>query len=130
MISTAQGALEKQFRRAWNGLRLRIPLDNHPTGRTLHVLLVALAVDALSQSPRLIRLDPSQLRQLSLIGSTIQYTVKGVKVESRAVPMDHPRQLLMTRDMMDTGAGIASEGQFRILDLYFQAGRWLRAVRG
>jgi two-component system capsular synthesis sensor histidine kinase RcsC len=43
--------------------------------------------------------------------------------------MDHPRQLLMTRDMVDTGAGIASEGQFRILGLYFQAG-WATAQSG
>ena len=95
----------------------------------MHVPLVALTVSGLSESPRLIRLNASQLRQLFLIGSTIQYTDKGVKVESRAMPMDHPRQLLMTRDMMDTGAGIASEGQFRILDLYFQAG-WAMAQSG
>ena len=118
MISTAQGALEKQFQRVLNGLRLRTPLDNDPSGTTLHVPLVALAVGGLSENPRLIRLNASQLRQLFLIGSTIQYTDKGVKVESRAMPMDHPRQLLMTRDMVDT----ASEGQFRILDLYFHAG--------
>lgn len=83
----------------------------------------------LSESPRLIRLNASQLRQLFLIGSTIQYTDKGVKVESRAMPKDHPRQLLMTRDMVDTGVGIASEGKFRILDLYFQGG-WATAQSG
>ena len=129
MISTAQGALEKQFQRVLNGLRLRTPLDNDPSGPTLHVPLVALAVGGLSENPRLIRLNASQLRQLFLIGSTIEYTDKGVKVESHAMPMDHPRQLLMTRDMVDIGAGIASEGQFRILDLYFQAG-WATAQSG
>jgi signal transduction histidine kinase len=35
----------------------------------------------------------------------------------------------MTRDMVDTGAGIRSEDQFRILDLYFQAG-WATAQSG
>ena len=43
--------------------------------------------------------------------------------------MNHPRQLLVTRDMADTGAGIASDGQFRIHDLYFQAG-WATAQSG
>jgi hypothetical protein len=76
VISTAQGALEKQFQRVLNGLRLRTPLDNDPSGTTLHVPLVALAVGGLSESPRLIRLNASQLRQLFLIGSTIQYTDK------------------------------------------------------
>jgi K+-sensing histidine kinase KdpD len=104
-------------------------LDNDPWGTTLHVPPVALAVGGLSESPRLIRFNASELRQLFLIGSTIQYTGKGIKVESRAMPMDHPRQLLMTRDMVDTGAGIASEGQLRILDLYFQAG-WAMAQSG
>ena len=118
MISTAQGALEKRFQRVFNGLRLQTSLDNDPSGTTLHVPLVALAVGGLSENPRLIRLNASQLRQLFLIGSTIQYTDKGVKVESRAMPMDHPGQLLTTRNMVDA----ASEGQFRVLDLYFQAG--------
>lgn len=45
------------------------------------------------------------------------------------MPKDHPRQLLMTRDMVDTGVGIASEGKFRILDLYFQGG-WATAQSG
>jgi signal transduction histidine kinase len=127
VISTAQGALEKQFQRVLNGLCLLS--DKDPSGTTLHVPLVALAVGGLSESPRLIRLNGSQLRQLFLIGSTIQYTDKGVKVESRAMPKDHPRQLLMTRDMVDTGVGIASEGKFRILDLYFQGG-WATAQSG
>lgn len=129
MISTAQGALEKQFQRAWNGLRLRTPPDNHPTGRILHVLLVALAVDGFSESPRLIRLDASQLRQLflNLIGSTIKYTDKGIDVESRAIPIDHPRQLLMIMDRVNTG--VVSEKHFRILDPFFQAG-WATAQSG
>jgi K+-sensing histidine kinase KdpD len=35
----------------------------------------------------------------------------------------------MTRDTVDTGAGIAEEDRFRILDLYFQAG-WATAQSG
>jgi signal transduction histidine kinase len=104
-------------------------LDNDPSGTTRHVPLVALAAGGLAESPRPIRLNASQLRQLFLIGSTIEYTDKGVKVESHAMPMDHPRQLPMTRDMVDTGDGIRSEDQFRILDLYFQAG-WATAQSG
>jgi hypothetical protein len=131
VISTAQGALEKQFQRVWTGLHLRTPLDNDLTGTTLHLSLIALAVGGLSESPRLIRLDASQLHQLflNLIGSTIKDTEKGIKAELRAKPTDHPRQLLMTMDMVDTGVGLASEDQFRILDLLFQAG-WATAQSG
>jgi Histidine kinase-, DNA gyrase B-, and HSP90-like ATPase len=130
VISTAQGALEKPFQRVLNGLRLRTPLDNDTSRTALNVPLVALAVGGLSEGPLLVHLNTSQLRQLFLIGSTIEYTDKGVKAESSAMPMDHsPTASHRTMDMVDTGVGIASEDQFRILDLFFQAG-WATAQSG
>jgi signal transduction histidine kinase/DNA-binding NarL/FixJ family response regulator len=85
-----------------------------------------LALAVFSDFPRFARSDAGKLRQVlvNLIGNAVKYTERGcvfLRLDSK--PMEDPRQLRLTFEVLDTGIGIAAEDQARIFAPFVQAGK-------
>jgi signal transduction histidine kinase/CheY-like chemotaxis protein len=85
-----------------------------------------LALAVFSDFPRFARSDAGKLRQVlvNLIGNAVKYTERGcVYLRLDAKPMEDPRRLRLTFEVLDTGIGIAAEDQARIFAPFVQAGK-------
>ena len=85
-----------------------------------------LALAVFADFPRFARSDAGKLRQVlvNLISNAVKYTERGcVFLRLDAKPLEDPRRLRLTFEVLDTGIGIAAEDQARIFAPFVQAGK-------
>jgi len=115
VVNKAPFALHKLLSGIMDMMRMRAHENN-----------LELILELSSAVPRFAQSDADKLRRIliNLLDNAVKYTESGritLRVDAR--PVNEPKRLMLTLEVLDTGIGISPEDQARIFDPFVQVGK-------